>query len=353
MGFFGDVGGKVMTAFGKLGLMGSLKILAKSIAKKFTKTVLKRLPIIGGLIGLYYAYEAFKNGNIFKGIAELISALLNFIPGIGFMLSIGADLLIAWADSKGVFDKGGVLSPENGWNTLKSWMGIIGKTIMDNALYLPIIGTFKRLGMAYDAFKTGDVSEGLKQIGLGMITFFPGGGALIKGMEVLAGWMSASKEPEGKFNKDNSWMGRMKKWIVSKLNDLPEFLKAPLRWFGIMDDESKIDAKPIIQGVKDGSKGIMAYVGGIWDKISPNIGKAVDSVSTFAQDVWENTKDFSNKAWEKAKEAGSWFKDSILEMANKTKTLVNDWIPKIIETITNITESAMSVLKNIASKIYI
>jgi hypothetical protein len=118
-----------------------------------------------------------------------------------------------------------------------------------------------------------------------------------------------------------------------------------------MDDESKIDAKPIIQGVKDGSKGIMAYVGGIWDKISPNIGKAVDSVSTFAQDVWENTKDFSNKAWEKAKEAGSWFKDSILEMANKTKTLVNDWIPKIIETITNITESAMSVLKNIASKI--
>lgn len=38
-------------------------------------------------------------------------------------------------------------------------------------------------------------------------------------------------------------------------------------------------------------------------------------------------------------------------MADKTKNLINDWIPKIVDTISGITDGAMKVLKSIADKI--
>jgi hypothetical protein len=301
-GFFGDTASKVIEAVSKLGFLGALKVLSQTILKKLSLKVLKKLPFIGGLIGFYFAYKEFKAGNIFKGLAELVSAFLNFIPGIGFMLSIGADLLIAWADNKGMFSEGGSLSPENGWKTIKGWMSTIGKTIMDNALYLPVIGTFKRFGMAYDAFKSGSIGEGLKQVGLGILTL-GGGGAIIKGVEVLAGWMNSAKEPEGSFQKDNSWLGRIKKWIVSKLNDLPEFLKVPMRWFGILDDGGNTGVGEFgavaWRGAKDGVSMVSDFVGGIWEKIKIPLGDTIGKVGGFFSDTWGSIKEKSQAGFEK------------------------------------------------------
>jgi hypothetical protein len=372
-GFFGDAGGKVVAAIGKLGMMGALKMLSKTILKKFSLKLLKKLPFIGGIIGFAFAIKAFKNGDIFLGVAELISAFLNFIPGIGPFLSIGADLLIAFTQSKGVFDKGGALSPENGWKTIKGWMATIGQTIIDNALYLPLIGTFKRFGMAYDAFKGGNVGEGLKQIGLGLLTMVPTGGMIIKGFEVLSGWLNSPKEKEGTFKADNSWMGRLKEWIKKKLKDLPDWLAAPLRWFGILDDETDNSGKIAEGGSKDASKGVVNYVKGVWDNIKGPMGDAVSVIGDFTKDAWKKTsdfakdtwnkvseeapkvwntvKDFSSKAWDKAKEAGAWFADSLNVMADKTKEMINKWIPGIVDTISGIADSAMKVLRGIADKI--
>jgi hypothetical protein len=372
-GFFG--GGAVadfVTVIGKLGMMGALKILATTVLKKFGLGVLKKLPIIGGIIGLTQAVMEFKDGNIFKGIGYLISGLLNFVPIAGPWLSMGADLLIAFAESKGMFDKGGALSPENGWNTIKDWISSIGKIIYDNALYLPIIGTFKRFGMAYDSFKSGNVVEGLKQIGLGLLTF-GGGGFMIKGIEVLAGWLNSPKESEGKITPDNSWMSRLKNWIKSKLKDLPDWLAAPLKWFGILDDEQDNSGKISSDGSKDASKGIVNYVKDVWDNIKGPMGDAVGIIGDFTKDAWEKTsnfakntwdnvmseapkvwdtvKEFSSKAWDKAKEAGTWFADSMKSMADKTKDMINKWIPGIVDTISGIADSAMKVLKGIADKI--
>lgn len=372
-GFFGDgaVSGFV-TAIGKIGMMGALKVIAGTVLKKFALPFLKKLPIIGGIISFTQAFLEFKNGNIFKGIGYLLSGLLNFVPGVGPWLSAGADILIAFAESKGMFDKGGSLSPENGWNTIKGWMSTIGKVIMDNALYMPIIGGFKRFGMAYDAFKTGNVVEGLKQTALGMITFI-GGGPIIKGFEVLAGWLSAPKENEGEFKQDSSWMDRLRTWIRKKLKDLPSWLAAPLRWFGIMEDEKDSSVKVAEVGSKDASKGIVGYVTGIWDSIKGPMGNTVNVIGDFAKNAWNKTtqfasdtwdtvaqeapkvwntvKDFSSKAWDKAKEAGSWFVDSMKAMGDKTKDMINKWIPGIVDTIAGIADSAMKVLSGIASKI--
>ena len=372
-GFFGDTGSKVAEVIGKVGFMGALKILSKTVLKQFSKTVLKKLPIIGGIIGLYFAYEAFKAGKFFKGVAELISAFLNFVPYIGPMLSIGADILIAFAESKGMFDEGGALSAENGWKTIKGWMGALGKAIVDNALYLPIIGTFKRFGMSYDAFKTGNMKEGLKQLGLGLLTILPTGGHIIKGVEVLAGWLGSSKTTDGKITPDSSWMDRLKGWIKSKLKDLPDWLSAPLKWFGIMEDDSKGNGGVVVGGVKDGAKAISAYVTDTWNNMkgpmkdaAGAIGeltkRAWDSTSKFASDTWDSVsenapkvwntiKEYSTAAWDKAKEAGSWFADSISKMAARTTDMINTWIPNIVTTITDIASNAMKVLKGLVKKI--
>jgi hypothetical protein len=418
-GVFGNFGG-VVKVVSKLGFVGALKIMGKTLLKKFSLVVLKRLPVIGGIVGLAFAAKAFSDGKIGLGIAELISGLLNFIPGVGPFLSLGADILIAWAQATGKFDKGGALDIPGGWKTIKGWMSTIGKTIMDNALYLPIIGGFKRFGMAYDAFSGGNIGEGFKQLGLGLFTFI-GGGAIIKGIEILAGWMDSSKEPEGKFNKDNSWFGKIKKWIVKKLNDLPEFLKVPLRWFGVLDDggDTSISkmASGALQGAKDGVKNVTEFVGNLWNKVKGPMGDTVNNIGSFANDawsvtkeysskawsviseespkiwnsikensskawsviseespkiwnsikensskawgyateeaskIWTSVKDISSKAWDKAKEAGSWFAGAIGEMATKTKDMINTWIPGIVDTISGMANSAMDVLKSIASKI--
>lgn len=372
-GMFGNLGG-VVKVISKLGFMGALKIMSKTFLKKFSLKLLKRLPIIGGIIGLTFAVNAFRKGDIFLGIAELISGLLNFIPGVGPLLSLGADVLIAWAQSKGVFDKGGMLSPEKGWNTIKGWGKSIGDVISKNALYLPIIGTFKRFGMAFDAFKQGNIGEGLKQIGLGLFTTM-GGGVVIKGIEVLAGWLNSPDEKEGEFKPDNSWMSRLKKWIKEKLKNLPGFLAEPLKWFGILDDDGKESKglKGVTDSVKDASKGVVSYVKDAWNKMKGPLGDTVDKVSEFTKNAWNQTSDFAKKAWDKtleeapkiwatvkeyssvawdkAKEAGSWFADSVSSMAEKTKNMINEWIPKIVDTISGIADGAMKVLKGLADKI--
>lgn len=408
-GFFDGATSKVIESIGKLGLMGALKILSKTILKKIALKSLKAVPVIGGIIGFAFAFKEFQAGNTFKGIAELISGLLNFIPGVGPFLSIGADILIAMLESKGTFSEGGALSPANGWNTIKGWVSSIGKTILDNALYLPIIGGFKRFGMAYDAFGSGNYGDGFKQLGLGLFTFV-GGGPIIKGLEILAGWMDSSKQPEGSFNKDTSWFGKIKQWIVKKLGDLPEFLKVPLRWFGVLDDGGETGignmASMAIQGAKDGSKRVTEYVGGIWDKIKGPIGNSTEIISKFVTDAWATTKDYTSKAWnsvkelapkiwdsvkditsrawdttkeytsmvwanitaeapkiwasikesssrawDKTKEIGSWYYESIASMAGRAKVVIDEWIPKIVSTVSSVTDSAMAALKSIADKI--
>jgi hypothetical protein len=133
---------------------------------------------------------------------------------------------------------------------------------------------------------------------------------------------------------------------------LPNPIKWALRWFGILPEEGE---QPNLDGAAkqsgEASKGIIGYVTGVWDNIKKPMGDAVSYISDFAADAWDKTKDFTAKAWDKAKEAGSWFADSITSMADKTKNMINEWIPKIVDTISGIAGSAMDVLKGIANKI--
>jgi hypothetical protein len=101
--FFGigtkAVGG-ITKGLGMKGGKGIINTLFKGIGKLFGKNVLKRIPIIGTILGLSFAYSRFKKGDIIGGIIDVASALATMIPGIGTALSIGLDVLNAFMDVK-------------------------------------------------------------------------------------------------------------------------------------------------------------------------------------------------------------------------------------------------------------
>jgi hypothetical protein len=217
------------------GFMGKIFNALKPLAK-----ILKKIPLIGSIISIGFAIYRFMNGDTVGGVIDVLSALtglLNLIPGGSFIaipLSIGLDILNAWLDAKteGAKDKNAAKL-----DILGDMAKSIGKWIWDNALWLPVIGGFKRWGMAYDAFKGGNIMEGLKQFGLGILSF-GGMGPIIMGIETLMGFFG-DKEEKIDLKPNTSWFGRIKEWVKNKLKKLPSFLRKPLEWFGIIDDSSE------------------------------------------------------------------------------------------------------------------
>jgi hypothetical protein len=368
---------KAAETLGKIGLFGGLKMLAKTVLKFFAKPLLKRLPIIGSLIEFYDAYQSFKAGKPAKGILEIVAGIVGFVPGLGPILQIGVDILTSILDAQGAFDEGGSLSAQNAWPTIKKWGSNIGNWIWDKALYIPVLGTVKRFGMAYDSFKGGDYGEGIKQILWGLLSLGPIGG-LMTGYSVLSSFLSGSLEQAPKeITENSSWSDKMVEWIRGKLKVLPWWIKKPLAWFGLIPDSMVGDVpssfSDVGDSVKKGFESTKEFVGGIWDDVKGPMKDSVDTVKSFAVDTWEKTKEVSSnawnyvseeapklwdgikntasKAWDAQMNLNSMMWDGIKSMGYKAKGLIDGWVPKIVEVISNITKSAMDTLSNIAATI--
>jgi hypothetical protein len=267
------------------GLKGGTGIIGKlmgGIFKVLTPAMkmLKRIPLLGTIISLGFAISRFKSGDTVGGIIDVLSGLSGLVdmvvPGLGTTLSIGFDMLNAFLDVKA-----GGATPEASkkkgdilWDMAKS----MGSWLWDNALNIPVLGTFKRFGMAGEAFGSGAWGEGLKQIGYGLISIIPGGGLLISGIEMLAGWFSSGKTSETEFKENSSWADRMKEWLQTKLQDLPYVLRKPLEWLGILkstDDKGSTLAGDISKNAKEGVKSLGNTISGIYSKISNGVSSIV------------------------------------------------------------------------------
>jgi hypothetical protein len=230
MGFFksGPMG-DVMVAIGKVGIIGGLKLIARSFLKKLAMPLLRRLPFIGGIISFFDAYTEFSAGNIGKGLLKLVSGFANFVPVVGPFLSIGVDLLTAFLDSKGTFSEDGALGNKNIMGTIKGWGASIGKFVMDNAINMPILGTVKRMGMAYDAFTSGKWGEGFKQLGIGIISVGGGGGFMENGINYIMSFFDGEpvRDESGKIKTGGfkatikGWINSMGSWISEHALNLP------------------------------------------------------------------------------------------------------------------------------------
>jgi len=406
---------------GDKGLFGKLGASIIKVLKPAAK-LLKRIPIIGSLISVGFAISRFRSGDTVGGVIDVMSGLVGLldlvVPGLGFGLSLGLDVLNAFLDIKtgGSNPQASKKKSDILWDMGKG----LGSWIWSKAEYIPVLGTIKWFGKAYDSFKGGNYMDMLKNFGLGMFALTPGAGFIIKGVEMLMGFFSDKKPADPKLTENTSWFYKLKDWVKSKLQDLPWWIKKPLSWFGIMEDDSGINSNAfgdIGAGVKAGFESSKKFFSGIWDSIKGPIGDAVGYIGEFASDTWKKTKDIVGKAWsgikdltantwssikenapkaweavkdisgkawertkeftsdawkvaseeggklwesiketsskafEKAKEAGTWAYDAIESMASEAKTLIDAWVPKIVDTITGITDSALGILKGIASKI--
>ena len=134
----GNVGG---SGVAKAALKGGAT-LARNFISMFPKTFIKllkpvsaalrRIPIFGGLIGLGFAINDFKNGNNLSGALNLVSGIATFldllIPGLGTGIAIGIDAINYWVNNT-----------ESGKNFTKNtsdWLGKAWAWMKDLSKYI-------------------------------------------------------------------------------------------------------------------------------------------------------------------------------------------------------------------------
>ena len=373
----------VLKIFAKGGLMGGFKMIiagfTKFLGKTFGKAVLKRIPILGSLVNFAMAWKHFKDGEYVEGIMELVAGIANFIPGFGTVISLGIDVLKAFMEAKGMFDEGGSFSSlGNAWSTIKGWsVDIYNKYIEPNLLYFPIIGGIMRFGMASDLFKSGDMKGGIKELLLGILTF-GGGGPMVHGFELLMGFLESEKE-QGRdhLRPAKEWIGKVKDWIFSKLEDLPMVLRKPLEWFGILPDketgETQSGLANITAAAKNSFDSAKGWFTDMWGNVKGPMKDGIDAITTIGADVWNNVKekskasfdavkewssdlattmgDMTNKAFDKFEEVRTAMGDAIGDLTERAHKKIKEWVPKIVGMVTDIVAKAKEVLSGIVKKI--
>lgn len=328
--------GKPLAFMGKMfgkGIFGKLLKALKPAMKLF-----KRIPIIGTLISIGFAISRFKSGDNVGGVIDVLSAVAGLldlvVPGLGFGLSLGLDVLNAWLDYKAA-------SPENANRSkvdiLKDMASAVGDWIWKNALWLPVIGGFKRMVMAWDAFKGGDIMEGLKQFGLGLLSF-AGLGPIITGIEMLMG-MADSKAENGSLTPNKNWMSKIKDWIKEKMENLPTFLRKPLEWLGILDSDGSSEkevsvSSPAFESFKNIASGFWGSIKekfvAVKDAVIKNVKDVFNSFgsfSEFGETVWQTMKDKFGGVFDAVTNGLSVVKDYIAGLGGKLISYVASFFP--------------------------
>lgn len=99
---------------------------------KPVSTALRRIPILGGLIGLGFAINDFKNGNNLSGALNLVSGIATFldllIPGLGTGIAIGIDAINYWVNN--------TESGKNFTNNTSDWLGKAWAWMKDLSKYI-------------------------------------------------------------------------------------------------------------------------------------------------------------------------------------------------------------------------
>jgi hypothetical protein len=223
-----DVGAKASAAVKgtKLGaklLIGYLKKTASEIGPKLLK-VIKWLPFVGGVAGLALAYLRFKEGDWIAGIFELVGAVADFIPGAGTVVSWiidGGLLLYDILKTPKVEGQEGkpTTTTTNFMSTMKDLAKTVGNKLVSAMWYIPGISSILYFGQGIKKIKSGDILNGLKDIGSAMLAF-AGGKALVESISWLVGLFSAPKTETGEVTAKKITFGDIIQSSILSLIDM-------------------------------------------------------------------------------------------------------------------------------------
>jgi hypothetical protein len=312
-GFISSLKGMISAPFKALGGMakgGGIMTKMVSFMKPLL-SVLKKVPLIGSIISIGFAISRFKSGDNIGGVIDVLSALsgLLYLTGVGapvaFAIGLGLDLLNAFLDAK----TGGATGKQQGakMDLLGDMAKGIGKWIWKNALWLPVIGGFKRMEMSWNAFKSGDIMGGLYQFGASLLSF-GGLGPIVTGIEMLLGF-GDKKESDKSLSPKTGWFSGLKAWIKKKLKNLPWVLRKPLEWFGILDDSDEDTSikTSILNSAYDKLK---KFASSMWSGITSSLALVGDLLVKGVTTLYNNVK-------QTLSDAASAVKNAAVEVHNK------------------------------------
>lgn len=231
-----------------------LKKVITSIGPKLLKT-LKFIPFIGGVAGLALSFMRFQEGEWVAGIFEFVSAILDFIPGVGNIASyiidgglLLYDLFKTPADPSAT--SGGSSSTKtsrfefsfsSGMNYIKK---LIGPKLMKVLPYIPVIGNFMAIYEGVKLIMAGNVGSGVRKLIQGMFIFLPPGlsDQLLFGYDWLVSLFTEESEQSSLNSQPAKPFGvRIKEYIQSKLSKLPAVMQDALRLIGVLSDDAPIE----------------------------------------------------------------------------------------------------------------
>ncbi len=138
------IGGGLTKLFTKSAGMNLLAYIAgktgKIGAQTFLKSLAKKIPIVGAVVGGYFAYKRLQEGDVLGAVGELGSGLASIIPLFGTGVNVGIDVLLALRDMATIKEERsseGGLKIANMFNTFGSW---IGEKFTEFLYALPLVG---------------------------------------------------------------------------------------------------------------------------------------------------------------------------------------------------------------------
>jgi len=271
---------KILQPGGKIAsLLSGLGKAAGSVLLK----VARFLPFIGSAISFYFAYQKFQAGDTIGGAMELVSGIVNLIPGFGWIASIVIDLFTIGRDIKMTEEER--VSQSGGFTAAL----VKAREFLSNALnkylkYIPGIGGIVQAGLGIAQVFGGDIKGGLLEVLKGILNIVPGlGDTLFLGFEFLMDLISGDNSTDEVTGRKLSFNERVFNFINEKMDKLPWYIRKPLEWLGILKKEES-DGSEVIPGNIDNNAVVQEEVKKINDKLADTLGNTatgiVDGIDT-------------------------------------------------------------------------
>jgi len=169
---------KVLSGFvgvaGKVGASVGLKVGGKAVGTA-TKTGLKKIPVLGAVLGVLFGIQRFSENDYSGGLLEIASGVASLFPGIGTAISLGIDGVLLAKDTLSAFNP-----PE-----VKPYKHQ-KKSLSQIPVFSPIVNILKSIGN----FIT-DPLGSMKNLTESVGTMFPGiGGVMSKATNFIDGMMN-------------------------------------------------------------------------------------------------------------------------------------------------------------------
>lgn len=146
----------ISKAFGGFGKMMG-KGVGKVVGKGFGKAALKKIPVLGALMGLMFGIDRFKQGDWVGGLLEVGSGIASIIPVAGTAISLAIDGFLVFRDFKKIMPNNEKKNVERKKFDVKN---------------IPVIGDIVKM---MESINKGDVLG----VALSASKFIPGVGAIV------------------------------------------------------------------------------------------------------------------------------------------------------------------------------